>query len=68
MFDCLKQDHAVISEKDICDSMLNFASVLISNVKHSTLSTGLNASYHDHDQMDIMEQATTNILMQISIQ
>ena len=43
-------------------SDLKFASVKILNFNHST---GLSLIYHD--QMDIMEQAATNILMIIFI-
>ena len=54
LFACLKLDHKVMIEKK---SALTFASMHISYVKHSE---GVSTIYHD--QMDIMEQATTNIL------
>ena len=49
----MKQDHKVKRERT---SALNFASVQISNVKHSKV---LRMIYHH--KMNIMEQASTNI-------
>ena len=46
-------------------SALNFARMQISNFTHSTLSTVLCAIYHD--EMDNMQQATTNVLIRIWI-
>ena len=43
-------------------ALLNIASVQISNFKHKTV-TGLTWSVIYNDEMDIMEQATTNFLM-----
>ena len=46
-----------MKEKDICrDSAINFAS----EIKYFKHITGLSIFYHD--QMDIIEQASTNIL------
>ena len=44
-------------------SALNFASVQISNVKHSTV---MSVIYHD--KMNTIEQASTNFSMRIFIQ
>ena len=61
MFSCMKhwQDHKVMWDRT---SALNFASVQISNVKHSTVMSVIYI-----DKMNTFEQASTNFLMRIFI-
>ena len=57
----MKQDHKVMRWKDICPKICKCA-----NLKCQALYSA-NFAMPDYDKMNIMEQASTNILMSIFI-